>query len=84
MNSLQADFGSGMVLSYRKGAQGETRERRQGVIVVELPEQHGYDTLAKPMNQLEELFTGRREVVPLQTGDSVSAAKGRTAPTHHD
>ncbi len=63
VNSLRADFGSGMVLSFRKGAQGETRERRQGVIVIELPEQHGYDTLAKPMNQLDELFTGRRVVV---------------------
>jgi len=73
VNSLRADLGAGMVLSFKKGAQGESRERRHGVIVVELPEQYGYNTLAKPISQLDDLFTGNRTInVPERKVNSIS------------
>lgn len=56
VNSLQAEFGHGMVLSYKKEARMEVRNRRDGVVIVELPEQQGYDTLAKPMNLIQNPF----------------------------
>lgn len=64
VNTLAADFGNGLVLSYRKMAGFAVRERRQGVIVVELPEQLGYDTLAKPMDDIEVLTFGTRIAAP--------------------
>lgn len=56
INTLQADYGQGLVISFRKGARMKVKERRKGVIVLELPEQSGYDTLAKPMVELNSVY----------------------------
>lgn len=63
VNSLQADFGSGLVISYKKSTRIPSRTRRQGVVIVELPEQFGYDTLSKPMNSLSNHFTKFKEAI---------------------
>ncbi len=52
VNTLHADYGYGLVVSFKKGAKFQVKERRKGVIVLELPEQSGYDTLAIPMSKL--------------------------------
>ena len=65
VKSLEAEFGHGMVLSYKKEASTEVRNRRDGVVIIELPEQLGYDTLAKPMNLIQDPFTrAPRVIVP--------------------
>lgn len=56
VDTLRADFGSGMVLSYKKGAQIPAKYRKNGVVILELPEQAGYDSLAKPIDLLPDPF----------------------------
>ncbi|SES25538.1 DNA phosphorothioation-dependent restriction protein DptH [Psychrobacillus sp. OK032] len=75
VNSLRADLGAGMVLSFKKGAQGESRERKQGVIVIQLPEQYGYDTLAKPMNQLNELINEKNTISNAEKKEDLKVAE---------
>src|SRR5690606_19953426 len=38
VDTLRADFGSGMILSYKKGAQIPAKYRKNGVVILELPE----------------------------------------------
>src|SRR5690606_12592635 len=57
VNTLQADFGSGMVLSYKKGAQIPAKYRKKSVVIIELPEQAGYDSLTMPVDLLPNPFT---------------------------
>lgn len=61
VNTLRADYGHGLVISFKKGARLKVKERRHGVIVLEFPEQSGYDTLAKPMNQLAVSYEEQTE-----------------------
>ena len=61
VNTLRANCGHGLVISFKKGARLKVKERRHGVIVFESPEQSGYDTLAKPMNQLAVSYEEQTE-----------------------
>lgn len=50
VNNLQADFGKGLIISFKKDAIQPTRNRRQGVVILEFPEQLGYSSLPVSMN----------------------------------
>lgn len=52
VNTLRADYGHGLVISFKKNASMKVKERRKGVMVLQHPEQNGYDTLAIPINEL--------------------------------
>src|SRR5699024_595629 len=60
IDSLQADFGSGLIISFGKNISMPTRERSQGVIILEYPEQYGYKTLPLPVSDLENQLTNER------------------------
>ncbi|SFB98970.1 DNA phosphorothioation-dependent restriction protein DptH [Bacillus sp. OV322] len=80
VNTLRADYGHGLVISFKKGARLQVKERRKGVIVLEFPEQSGYDTLAKPMTELARKYEEQPEKIyttPSGTdGTDDVAAKG--------
>jgi DNA phosphorothioation-dependent restriction protein DptH len=63
VNTLRADHGHGLVISFKKGARLQVKERRKGVIVLEFPEQSGYDTIAKPMNELAQNYKEQPEKI---------------------
>lgn len=63
VDTLRAEHGQGLVISFKKGARLPVKERRKGVIVLELPEQSGYDTLAKPMNELAQNYKEQPEKI---------------------
>lgn len=52
-SSLRAEFGQGMVMSFKKGITEIRNERKNGVIIYEIPEQAGYATLAVSMEKLK-------------------------------
>lgn len=62
-NNLLADYGQGLVISFKKGARLPVKQRRKGVIVLEFPEQIGYDTIAKPMDELMQKYKINQEKV---------------------
>lgn len=63
VNTLRADYGQGLLISFKKGAQLKVKERRHGVIMLEFPEQNGYDTLAKTMKQLSVSYEEQPEKI---------------------
>ncbi|SIQ07690.1 DNA phosphorothioation-dependent restriction protein DptH [Bacillus cereus] len=63
VNTLRADYGQGLLISFKKGAQLKVKERRHGVIMLEFPEQNGYDTLAKTMKQLSMSYEEKPEKI---------------------
>ncbi|MBY0099450.1 DNA phosphorothioation-dependent restriction protein DptH [Mesobacillus maritimus] len=63
VNTLRANHGHGLVISFKKGARLQVKERRKGVIVLEFPEQSGYDTIAKPMNELAQNYKKQPEKI---------------------
>ncbi len=83
VDSLKADYGYGLVISFRKGAQLKVKDRRSGVIVVELPEQSGYETLAKPINELVNNKEEQPERIHVTTTGTV-ADEGLVAETRGD
>ncbi|PUB13379.1 DNA phosphorothioation-dependent restriction protein DptH [Paenisporosarcina sp. OV554] len=64
-SSLRADFGQGMVMSFKKGITESRQERKNGVIVYEIPEQEGYATLAVSMEKLKMNDFSEIEIVEL-------------------
>src|SRR5699024_6278369 len=52
-DSLQADFGSGLIISFRKETEFPVHHRNQGVVILEYPEQYGYETLPIPISEHE-------------------------------
>lgn len=54
VDSLKAEYGAGVVVSFRKLATGESKVRRNGVTVYEVPEFEGYATVPKSIKQLED------------------------------
>ncbi|WP_158591822.1 DNA phosphorothioation-dependent restriction protein DptH [Oceanobacillus halophilus] len=67
VDSLKAEHGYGLVISFKKGAQLKVKDRRKGVIVIELPEQSGYDSLAKPMHELVTNYEEQPERIYVTT-----------------
>lgn len=63
VNTLRADYGQGLLISFKKGARLKVKERRHGVIMLEFPEQSGYDTLAKTMKQLSVSYEEQPEKI---------------------
>lgn len=64
-SSLRAEFGQGMVMSFKKGITESRQERKNGVIVYEIPEQEGYATLAVSMEKLKLNDFSEIEIVEL-------------------
>ena len=83
VDSLKADFGFGLVISFRKGAQLKVKDRRSGVIVMELPEQSGYESLAKPMHELVNNHEEQPERIYVTTNDT-EAEDGLVAKVETD
>ena len=83
VDSLKADFGFGLVISFRKGAQLKVKDRRSGVIVMELPEQSGYESLAKPMHELVNNHEEQPERIYVTTTDT-EAEDGLVAKVETD
>jgi DNA phosphorothioation-dependent restriction protein DptH len=52
-SSLRAEFGKGVVMSFKKGNTDIRNERKNGVIIYEISEQAGYETLAVSMEKLK-------------------------------
>src|SRR5699024_6779210 len=57
VNSLQADFGSGLIISFRKETESHDHHRNQGVVILEYPEYYGYKSLPLPIGEIDNLFT---------------------------
>jgi len=57
VNSLQADFGSGLIISFRKETESHVHHRNQGVVILEYPEYYGYKSLPLPIGEIDNLFT---------------------------
>src|SRR5699024_10005497 len=49
VDSLQADFGSGLIISFRKDTEFPIHHRNQGVVILEYPEYCGYKSLPMPI-----------------------------------
>lgn len=64
-SSLRAEFGQGMVMSFKKGITESKQERKNGIIVYEIPEQEGYATLAVSMEKLKMNDFSEIEIVEL-------------------
>src|SRR5699024_8411990 len=62
VDSLQADFGSGLIISFGKNTSMPVHERSQGVIILEYPEQCGYQALPLPVSDLDNQLTNERVV----------------------
>lgn len=60
IDSLQADFGSGLIISFSKNKSIPTRERSQGIVILDFPEQYGYTTLPIVVSELDDQLTTRR------------------------
>src|SRR5699024_951785 len=59
VDSLQADFGSGLIISFSKNTSMSVQERSQGVIILEYPEQYGYQALPLPLSDLNNQLTNK-------------------------
>src|SRR5699024_1107120 len=57
VNSLQADFGSGLIIAFRKETESHVHHRNQGVVILEYPEYYGYKSLPLPIGEIDNLFT---------------------------
>lgn len=53
VDEKRAKFGNGVLVSFKKHSESVRHSRSQGVVILELPEQHGYEALTQSLDSLE-------------------------------
>lgn len=52
VDEKRAKFGNGVLVSFKKHSESVRSSRNQGVVILELPEQYGYEVLTEPLDSL--------------------------------